>query len=182
MEEREFRSALYKKLKSVLPHYKIEEGRNLLYKMIVDYSGKVLPEPPKVKEPKRGDFAFQTDILIGKEIDDYLLPLVVIETKWKGFSTHDVITYSYKALKHKEIFPYLRYGLVIGGWERIQRRYFIHNAGFDFALAIKDVNSEEEIKVLRKIIKEQLKVANKLLEIIEREKEVKYCHSILEIR
>jgi len=59
-------------LEAVLPHYKVEVGKNLLYKMIVDYSGEVLPEPPKVKKPKMGDFAFQTDILIGEEVDDYL--------------------------------------------------------------------------------------------------------------
>jgi len=47
------------------------------------------------------------------------LPFVVIETKYGSFSTHDVLIYSTKALKHKEIYPYIRYGFVVGGIDEI---------------------------------------------------------------
>ena len=40
------------------------------------------------------------------------IPLVVMKIKFGRFKTHDVLTYSAKALKHKEIYPCLRYGLV----------------------------------------------------------------------
>ena len=50
-------------------------------------------------------------------------------------TTHDVLTYSTKARKHKQVYPYLRYGLVIGSVERIPRRFFTHNEGLDFCVA-----------------------------------------------
>ncbi|HOE14216.1 MAG TPA: hypothetical protein PLL62_02245 [Candidatus Saccharicenans sp.] len=93
------------------------------------------------------------------------LPLVVIETKYKGFSTHDVLTYSTKAQKHKEIYPYLRYGLVVGGINVIQNRFFTHNSGFDFALALKRINALSLNKLVL-IIKDQINNAELLLDII----------------
>ena len=72
------------------------------------------------------------------------MPLIVIETKYGGFSTHDVLTYSTKAQKHKEVFPFIRYGLLVGGVNKITNKFFIHNIGFDFAVAL----SEEEIKAI----------------------------------
>jgi len=82
-------------------------------------------EPNKPRKPKRGSYAFQTDLLIIRKNNK--LPLVVLETKYGGFSTHDVLTYSSKAQKHKEVYPYLRYGLVVGGTDKITNNFFIHN-------------------------------------------------------
>ena len=60
--------------------------------MIVNDKFKFEPSDPK--EPKRGSYAFQTDLLV-TNIES--LPLVVIEIKYGGFTTHDVLTYSIKA-------------------------------------------------------------------------------------
>jgi len=80
--------------------------------------------------------------VIGIEKEGGILPLVIIETKYGGFHTHDVITYSTKALKHKEVYFYVRYGLVVGGENIIHNKFFVHNVGFDFAIAIDDINEE----------------------------------------
>ncbi|MBC7081821.1 MAG: hypothetical protein H5T44_06250 [Thermoplasmatales archaeon] len=53
------------------------------------------------QKPKRGRLAFQNDILIKKGD----LPLVVIEAKYNSLTTHDILVYSTKALKHKEVYP-----------------------------------------------------------------------------
>jgi hypothetical protein len=82
--------------------------------------------------PRRGHCAFQTDILIAKES----LPLIVVELKLGSFSTHDVITYSWKAERHKRVYPYLRYGFVVVGLDSLGRRFVTHNEGFDFAMAL----------------------------------------------
>jgi hypothetical protein len=54
-----------------------------------------------------------------------------------GLSSHDVITYSAKARKHKSVYPYLRYGLVIANETTIPGRFFIHNEALDFCIAAK---------------------------------------------
>lgn len=94
--------------------------------------------------------------------------MVIIETKWGKFSTHDVLTYSTKALKHKETYPYIRYGLVVGGKNKIDKRFFTHNVGFDFAIALEI--DERNIKRLFTVIQKQLKSAEKFLDIFFSEK------------
>ena len=131
MNETEFKEKLQEKLQEKLEKagVKVERNKNLIYKVIVNEE--LVFEPNTPKDPKRGSYAFQTDLLITKQTND--LPLVVIETKYGGFSTHDILTYSTKAQKHKEVFPFIRYGLLVGGTEKITNKFFIHNVGFDFA-------------------------------------------------
>ncbi|MBT4483875.1 MAG: hypothetical protein HOC71_09385, partial [Candidatus Latescibacteria bacterium] len=89
----------------------IKRGANLLYQVTVDNHLELKVNP---KHPKRGQSAFQTDLCVFEQIEaDVNIPRVVLEFK-TNISTHDVITYSAKARKHKQVYPYLRYGLVIG--------------------------------------------------------------------
>jgi hypothetical protein len=124
-------------LASHLPDYVVESGKSILYKIEVDAYGKVTHE--SLDSPMRGQFAFQTDVLITKAS----LPLVVIELKVGSFTTHDVITYSWKALRHKRVYPYLRYGFVVFGLDVLGRRFVTHNEGFDFAMALPDTAAIE---------------------------------------
>jgi hypothetical protein len=48
-------------------------------------------------------------------------------------TTHDVLTYSAKARKHKQVYPYLRYGFVVPEVEFVPRRFFIHNDALDYS-------------------------------------------------
>ncbi len=43
-----------------------------------------------------------------------------------SLTTHDVLTYSTKARRHKQIYPYLRYGLLVSTETSVPRRFFIH--------------------------------------------------------
>lgn len=99
-------------------------------------------------------------------IKQNILPLVVIETKIRRFSTHDVLTYSIEAQKHKKIYPYMRYGLLIGNSNVAYNRFFTHNSGFDFALAIKDIETESINKLIQ-VINSQIESAKKLLDVIK---------------
>lgn len=161
MDETQFRNSLHKLLKERLHGYSVMKGENLLYKLMIDSQGKLQPVPETLAFPKRGQLAFQTDILVKND----KVPLVVVELKVGSFSTHDVLTYSTKAMKHKEVYPYLRYGLVIGEKRKIDKRFFTHNAGFDFAMAIG--NTKDNMEELVEIIKEQLKASECMLEILE---------------
>jgi hypothetical protein len=161
---------LEQSLKGLSEKYTVTSGESLVYKFLIDADGQL--QPKNFKEPKRGQLAFQTDIMIKKEN----IPLVVIETKYGGFSTHDVLTYSAKASKHKEIYPYLRYGLVVGEVQEIHKRFFTHNAGFDFAIATKEENLHE----VSEIVKKQLETAELLLSVL-RDKQVKQYVTNIEL-
>jgi hypothetical protein len=83
-----------------------------------DVNGELRPKAEELRSPKRGQFAFQSDILMEKA--EPAIPLVVVELKFGGFSTHDIIMYSSKATRHKEIYPDLRYGFVVGGSDALR--------------------------------------------------------------
>ena len=80
---------------------------------------------------------YKTDVLIWEEIEGgSWVPRVVIETKLKKVSTHDALTYSSKAATHKHVHPYLRYGILVGGFgdRPLPGKLFKHGAYFDFML------------------------------------------------
>jgi len=170
MNEFEFRERLKENIQTKLRNdkYEIKMNENLIYKVIINENLQF--EPNKPENPKRGSYAFQTDLLIIRK--DKQIPLVVIETKYGGFSTHDVLTYSTKAQKHKEVYPYLRYGLVVGGTNKITNKFFIHNIGFDFAIALKKIN-DNAINELIEIVRCQIKSAESILEIFKDKNQTK---------
>jgi hypothetical protein len=170
MSEEEFRGKLVKMLQEELGSgYSVKEKVNLIYWVMIDRNLEYRPKDPK--NPGRGirggRYAFQTDIAVGEEKSGGFLPLVVIEVKYKGFTTHDVLAYSEKALKHKTIYPYVRYGLVNGGEDYIPLKFFVHNVGLDFAVAVKDIDNKKERQSLVNIVKEQIEVARNLLDVFE---------------
>lgn len=172
MNEDKFANILANNLIKKIKGYTISTKEVLIYKVIVNEKGEFNPSNPM--KLTRGNLAFQVDILIKKG----KLPLVVIETKFGGFSTHGVLTYSTKALKHKEIYPYLRYGLVVGGERIISNKFFTHNLGFDFALAIKNTKN---LRDLSGLIKKQIKSAEFLLRVLKNKNQTKYYSSNLEV-
>lgn len=170
MNEAEFKQEIQEKLQRDLGNdkYEIIRDENLIYKVIINDNLQFEPNTPH--NPKRGTYAFQTDMLIIRK--DSRLPLVVIETKYRGFSTHDVLTYSTKAQKHKEIYPYLRYGLLVGGINVIQNRFFTHNIGFDFAFALKEFD-DNSMKKFTEVVKQQIENAELLVDIFRNKNQTK---------
>lgn len=57
---------------------------------------------------------FETDLLIYEKRNDSIKPRVIIESKIQSVTTHDAITYSYKASCHKNVIAYLRYAIMLG--------------------------------------------------------------------
>ncbi|MCK4785899.1 MAG: hypothetical protein KAV87_19240 [Desulfobacteraceae bacterium] len=81
---------------------------------------------------------FQTDLLIfDKLTNNRWTPRVVIECKVGDVTTHDALIYSTKARTHKQVHPYLRYGILIGGLgeDGVPGRLFRHGPYFDFMVA-----------------------------------------------
>lgn len=78
---------------------------------------------------------YRTDLLVWELKDkESWVPRVVVETKLKSVTSHDALTYSAKAFTHKQVHPYLRYGLLIGNYGKhpLPSRLFRHGAHFDF--------------------------------------------------
>lgn len=80
--------------------------------------------------------AYQIDLLITKNDK----PFIAIECKLGGISTHGLVTYSDNAKKHKELFPDLKYGLLIAdnykGKNILEKKIFMHENSFDFIACI----------------------------------------------
>jgi len=180
MSEKQFTSLLKAELENKLSNYFVSSGECLVYKFFVDADGQL--QPKNYEEPKRGGvhLAFQTDLMIKKKLSvvtSRSLPLVIIEVKFGRFTTHDILTYSAKATKHKEIYPHLRYGLVVGGKKKIDKRFFTHNSGFDFAIA---VEKPENLSEVTEIIEQQAQAAELMLKVFQG-KEVKRYISKLDL-
>lgn len=161
--EDEFVTTAIAAAREVLGHpLTIVRGAALLYQITVDNRLEVKVNPQK---PKRGQSAFETDLCVFEEVSaEVRIPRVVMEFK-KGLSTHDVLTYSAKAQKHKQVYPYLRYGLVVGSHETVPGRFFTHNEALDFCVAASTYKTHRLHELFAGILKAEVK-ASRLLENI----------------
>lgn len=115
-------------------------GAALLYQVTVDNQ---LALTVNVKHPSRGNSAFQTDLCIfEKKSEEVSIPRVVLEFKTR-ITTHDVLTYSAKAAKHKQVYPYLRYGIVASSETSVPGRLFTHNEALDFCATVCGLEGKE---------------------------------------
>ena len=118
----------------------VQRGAALLYQVTVDNQ---LSLKVNVKHPSRGNSAFQTDLCIfEKKSEEVSIPRVVMEFKTR-ITTHDVLTYSAKATKHKQVYPYLRYGIVASSETAVPGRLFTHNESLDFCATVSGLEGKE---------------------------------------
>jgi hypothetical protein len=111
---------------------------------------------------------FQTDLLVydTNEQEDWI-PRVAIECK-QGITTHDALTYSTKAALHKQVHPYLRYGLLIGGYESsVPGRVIRHGAYFDFMMfwSSQDPTREKWAEFIN-LLREEIKTSRILQDLL----------------
>lgn len=125
---------------------------------------------------------YEVDLLIKEKKNNYSIPKLIIESKYRQITTHDTITYSNKAKAHKDLYSGLRYGLMIGNSNEkgVSARIVNHGDNFDFVFIFQDdIPSDKEWKVFVDIVKRNLVIADKLEHIIsdrrKREKDRYYC-------
>ena len=160
---------------------RVRRGAALLYQVTVDNNLRVMSEA-RIREPKRGDSAFQTDLCIFEQKSpEVSLPRVVLEFK-TTLTTHDILTYSMKAERHKAIYPYLRYGLVASGESRIPGRFFTHNEGIDFCLCVKGLSEEACAKEFASVLAEELKCSSTLERVAFGEAKARVFRTHVELR
>ncbi|MHB8810101.1 MAG: hypothetical protein ACYC9M_08820, partial [Desulfobulbaceae bacterium] len=115
-----------------------------------------------IKKPKRGRSAFETDLCVFESIDNSLkIPRVVLEFKG-NLTTHDVLTYSAKARKHKQVYPYLRYGLVLSGSSSVPGRFFTHNEALDFCVAAKSYGENRLQDLFARLLEKEVATSRHL--------------------
>jgi hypothetical protein len=123
----------------------VRRAANLYYEILVDEALRITADPRK---PVRGQSAFQTDLCIFERgADGVELPRVVLEFKG-DLTTHDVLTYSAKAARHRTVYPYLRYGIVLARPSSVPRRFFTHNDALDFCVAVGDGVPEQVVALV----------------------------------
>lgn len=174
--EKIFIENIKKNMKPLLPNYDIKIGENLVYRVITVDNINYIPN--NIVNPKKVYYSFETDILVKKNN----IPLVIIEVKI-SINPHNVILYSAKARKHKFVYPFLRYGLLIGKRNAISNFFYNHNEDFDFAFALYDSENIDGVKEFVDLIKDQIKSAELLLEIFKPNKNKTYSfNSVVNIK
>jgi hypothetical protein len=144
------------------PPLVIRRGAALLYRVTVNDQLEVTVNP---RRPVRGQSAFQTDLCVFEEIpEDKRIPRVVMEFKAR-LSTHDVLTYSAKARKHKQVYPYLRYGIVIAREPTVPGRFFTHNEALDFCVAAALYKGKRIYEILTSLLREEVAASRRLQNI-----------------
>ena len=144
------------------PPLSIERAAPLLYQVTVDNALRLTVDP---RSPRRGTSAFQTDLCVFETLTSgVVIPRVVLEFKTK-ITTHDVLTYSAKARKHKQVYPYLRYGVILSEERHIAGRVFNHNESLDFGAAVGQLADHELREFFAALFEEEI-AASKRLETV----------------
>ena len=140
----------------------IEVGRKIPYGFEIRSYDKADPKP-NVNQ-------YETDLVIPDyESEELWKPRVIVEAKKGSVTTHDAITYSQKALSHKTVHPYLRYGIMLGDRKHypLPGRLYRHGAHFDFMISFVGTRpSEAEIDAFGEIIRAEIDASRKLEKII----------------
>jgi hypothetical protein len=134
----------------------------------VPYAQEILSYDLEFKKGKEHTMAFETDLLI-YEKEESIKPRIIIESKINNISTHDAITYSYKAQTHKNVTPYIRYGIMLGNRKHypLPGRLFRHGTNFDFMISFKDfVLSNTEKLAFIELVKKEISYSQKIEEMI----------------
>ena len=140
----------------------IEVGRKIPYGLKFDHM--------RTDGPKPNVNQYETDlVIIDCESEQSWKPRVIVEAKKRSVTTHDAITYSQKALSHKTVHPYLRYGIMLGDRKHypLPGRLYRHGAHFDFMISfVGSRPNEAEIDAFGEIIRAEIDASRKLEKII----------------
>ena len=116
--------------------------------------------------PEAEAISFATDFSVIEELPDgSWKPRVVVEAKVDNITTHDAITYSRKAADHKSVFPYLRYGIMLGNRQHypLPGRLYRHGTQFDFMISFKEHEpSARELEAFNALLLEEVEASKAL--------------------
>jgi hypothetical protein len=169
--EDEFTDRLASVLESLLTPHRVGRKRSLLYDLSFDHKGNVtMGVDPDTGTPVRGQGrGFEQDILIFDDSTDShtsVIPRVVLEIKVGSVTTHDVIVYSEKADRIRRVYPYVRYGFILGGMANIPGRVLRLGQRFDFVAIISEQLAESEVAEFGELLREEAAASIKMTELL----------------
>jgi hypothetical protein len=169
--EKKFVTELIKRVSSSITDAKIDSGKNVLYEMPIDDDGIVQMGVDDAGEAIRGKgTGFEQDILVYEQNtkgQTSVIPRVIAEVKFSSVTTHDAIVYSYKAECIKRIYPFCRYGMIIGDFDSIPGRVFRHGRNFDFICSIAYPFLDEQIQQVQKLFTSELVASRNIVAILK---------------
>lgn len=113
--------------------------------------------------------SFETDMVIYEKCNDRIVPRVIVESKVGTVTTHDAITYSHKAMYHKNVIPFVRYGIMLGARQTypLPGRLFRHGTNFDFLFSFVDyLPSDKEVSAFVEMVKKEITYSRQFEEIL----------------
>lgn len=113
--------------------------------------------------------SFETDMVLYEKIGEKIIPRVIVEAKVGTVTTHDAITYSHKAMYHKNVIPFVRYGIMLGARENypLPGRLFRHGTNFDFLFSFVDYEpSKKEVETFVDMLKREITYSRQIEEIL----------------
>ena len=179
MNESLFAEKLAKKLRMQITNLEIDTKISLLYSISFDDEGNLDLHLGEDLRPKRGKGkGFEQDILIYNIADGKtsLVPRVIAEVKYEKVGTHSAIVYTEKLRRIKSIYPYVRYGLILGKIPHIPARVLRFGQEFDFIQTISFPFRSSELNKLVRLLKKEANLSKKLAKILTGKKKLKCIH------
>jgi hypothetical protein len=146
-----------------------QEGLSLPTGLKIPYGCEILSYGPEGASPEPKTIGYETDLAVIQKVQDQRWkPRVVVEAKLGSITTHDAITYSQKAAAHREVHPYLRYGIMLGDRQHypLPGRLYRHGTQFDFMISFRGTEpSEAELTTFVEVLQAEV-AASRILEKI----------------
>jgi hypothetical protein len=136
----------------------------------------------KAREPDTEAIEFATDFIVVEDTDDGWKPRVVVEAKVGSVTTHDAITYSQKAAHHRSVFPYLRYGIMLGNRQHypLPGRLYRHGTQFDFMISFREYKlTDKELETSREVLVAEVEASQALEKMIYESRKRDHDHHTL---
>lgn len=176
-----FGGRLARRLRPGIPKkYEVGTGVSLLYAISFNDEGNLNLGQNDDGEPMRGGgTGFQQDLLIferAKNADTGIIPRVSVELKFSSVTTHDSIVYSEKARRIRAIYPFVRYGLVLGDMSRIPARTLRLGTEFDFIVAVPGRISARALERLVKLLRLELTLSTRMTAVLRGDDAISVLH------
>lgn len=165
MTEREFNEVLGRRVGHRVAGCNVAVKKSITYHLAFDERGRIDLGQNADREPTRGGgTGFQCDLLAFEESrdgDTSIIPRVIVELKVRGISTHGCIVYSEKAHLIRSVYPYVRYGLLIGECATIPSLAKILRFGqeFDFITVMTSPTEPAEVSAFKRLLGQEVRAS-----------------------
>ena len=166
MNEAELADTIASWLPSFVAPCEAATKKSVLYALSFDEQGQLQPGLDARGEPLRGGgTGFEQDILVFERVQGgqtSIVPRVIAEVKLGRVTTHDTLTYSEKARRIRVIYPFVRYGLVLGEMASIPPRALRLGQEFDFITVTSVAAPQMEAERIGAIFVEEVQASRNL--------------------